>query len=260
MVSMGFFGAVFGAGLAYASKKFAIVTDPRVERVLGALPGANCGGCGYAGCAAYANAVASGAAAPNRCTPGGIETAQKIAGILGLGAVTFERSVAFIRCQGAAKALRDAAYAGPQTCSLAVLVGEGPLACKNACVLMGECQAACAYGAITWQPGTVPVIREDLCTACGKCIAACPRALITLRGEQKRVLVLCRSQDKGPLAKKNCPVACIACTKCVQTCPVQAISMDGNVAVIDTQACVLCGKCVPVCPTGAIGDQRPERN
>ena len=74
----------FGAGLAYASKKFAVETDPRVTAVLGALPGANCGGCGYPGCAGYADAVVSGVAAPNLCTPGGPDAARKIGEILGI--------------------------------------------------------------------------------------------------------------------------------------------------------------------------------
>jgi ferredoxin len=98
----------------------------------------------------------------------------------------------------------------------------------------------------------VPRIDENKCTGCRKCISVCPKALITLRPLSKDVQVICRSQDRGAVAKQKCSVACIACTKCVKTCPVQAISMDGQVAVIDSATCTRCGKCVEACPTHAI--------
>ncbi len=252
LLTMSFFGATFGVGLAYASRKFAVKTDPRVQELLAALPGINCGGCGFAGCAGYADAVAAGNAAPNVCSPGGPDVVKQLCAILGLSADINERRVAVVRCAGAATAKRDAAYAGVQTCALAALVGEGFLACKNGCLLYGDCVQACAFDALEWTPGSVPRVREDKCTACRKCIAVCPKALITLRPESKSVQVICRSQDRGAIAKQKCAVACIACTKCVKTCPVQAISMDGQVAVIDSAACTLCGKCVEACPTHAI--------
>ncbi|NLF39568.1 RnfABCDGE type electron transport complex subunit B [bacterium] len=260
LVSLGLFGAVFGAGLAYASKKFAVVVDPRVEEVTKALPGINCGACGYPGCAGYAAAVVAGHAPPNKCVPGGAETARNVARLIGLEGVSFERKTAFVRCQGAPTAVRSAAYSGPRTCTLAALVGGGPFACTQACLMMGDCFRACPYDAISWQADGLPVILEDKCIACGKCVAACPRELIILRPDTKQVMVTCRNQDKGAVARKKCTTACIACTKCVQTCPVQAIGMEGNVAAIDTAKCILCGQCVDVCPTKAITDHRPGRN
>jgi Na+-translocating ferredoxin:NAD+ oxidoreductase RNF subunit RnfB len=259
LISMGLFGAAFGAGLAYASRKFAVKIDPRVAKVLEALPGINCGACGFPGCAGYAEAVVAGNAAPNMCAPGGKETTDAVCAVLGVTVEEKEREVALIRCQGAPTAVRESEYTGVQTCALAALVSGGPLKCKYACLMMGDCVNACPFDAITWEPGQVPVINEEKCTACRKCISACPRALITLRGETKRVQILCRSQDKGAVARKNCSVACIACTKCVQTCPVDAISMEGNVAVVDSEKCILCGKCVEVCPTNAIADWRPKK-
>lgn len=252
LLTMSFFGAVFGAGLAYASKKFAVKSDPRVQELFEALPGINCGGCGFPGCAGYAEAVAAGNAAPNLCAPGGQDVAQVLCAILGVTAETGERRIAFIRCAGAATAKRDAQYTGVQSCALAALVGEGYLACKNGCLMFGDCAQVCPFDAIEWQPGSVPHIREDKCTGCRKCISVCPKALITLRPLSKDVQVICRSQDRGAVAKQKCSVACIACTKCVKICPVQAISMDGQVAVIDSATCTRCGKCVEACPTHAI--------
>ena len=260
LVVMGFFGGLFGAGLAYASKKFAVQTDARVAAVLDALPGVNCGACGYPGCAGYAEAVASGKAAPSLCAPGGAETTEKICAILGITCDAAEPKTAYVLCQGAPHAQQEALYDGVTSCALAALVGEGPGACKYACLMMGDCQRVCPFDAITWQPGTIPVIDETKCTACRKCIAVCPKEVITLRYRSKRVLILCHSQDKGAVARKKCATACIACTKCVQTCPVKAIRMEGNLAVIDTGVCTLCGACVKVCPTGAIRDLRPAES
>ncbi len=257
LIVMGFFGGVFGAGLAYASKKFSVKTDARVADVLDALPGVNCGACGYPGCAGYAEAVVSGKAAPTLCAPGGTETAEKICAVLGVTCEASEPKTAFVLCQGAPTAKQDARYDGVASCALAALVGEGPGACKYACLMMGDCYRVCPFGAITWQPGSLPVIDESMCTACRKCIAACPKEVMALRYRSKRVLVLCHSQDKGAVARKKCATACIACTKCVQVCPVKAIHMDGNVAVLDTGLCTLCGACVSACPTGAIRDTRP---
>ncbi len=259
LISMGLFGLLFGAGLAYASRKFAVKTDPRVEALLDALPGGNCGACGFPGCAGYAAAVVSGEAEPNLCSPGGPETAQSIGAILGLEVTAAEPKTAFIRCQGAHDAVRDAVYTGVQSCALAALIGEGPIACKYACLMMGDCFDACPFGAIEWEPGHIPVILEEKCTACGKCISACPKGIMGLRPIKEGVLVLCSSRDKGGVARKKCKVACIACTKCVKACPVDAISIESNVAVIDTEKCILCGKCVSECPTGAIWDGRPKK-
>jgi electron transport complex protein RnfB len=259
LLSMGLFGLIFGAGLAFASKKFAVKTDPRVQEVLEALPGANCGACGYPGCAGYAAAVVSGDAAPNLCSPGGVETTHSICEVLGLEVQTAERNIALIRCQGAKDAVKDAIYQGAQTCVLANMITQGSIACKNACLMLGDCYFACPFDAIEYTPGEIPKIIEEKCTGCRKCVSSCPKALISIRPESKRVQIMCCSQDKGGVARKKCKVACIGCQKCIKACPVDAISMDGNVALVDSEKCVLCGKCVDECPTGAIWDGRPPR-
>jgi len=259
LICMGVLGIAFGAGLAYASKKFAVEIDPKVEKLINILPGANCGACGFPGCSGYAAAVASGEAAPNLCSPGGAETVEKISEILGVEVTAEEPKTAFIKCAGAKDAVQESQYSGVQSCALAALINKGPGACKYACLLMGDCMAVCPFDAITWTPGNIPVIIEEKCTACGKCVQACPKGIINLRPKSKRVLVLCSSQDKGAAARKACKVACIACTKCVKECPVDAIKIENNHAIIDTEKCILCGKCVAVCPTKAIWDGRPPR-
>ncbi len=258
LLSMGIFGIVFGVGLAYASKKFAVETDPRVDKVIDALPGANCGACGFPGCAGFAVAVVAGTAAPNLCSPGGVETIESVTSILGLEpAEVAEPKVVFIGCKGAKEAKKDSIYTGEKSCALAALVAQGPIACKNACLMMGDCFNICPFDAIKWTPENVPVILENKCTGCGKCIKACPKEIINFRPLKKRILVLCQSQDKGGVARKKCDVACIGCTKCIKVCPVDAITMERNHAIIDTEKCILCGKCIPECPTNAIWDGRP---
>ncbi|HXW68767.1 MAG TPA: (Fe-S)-binding protein [Dissulfurispiraceae bacterium] len=64
--------AVFGFGLAFAAKRFAIKIDPRVEQVKDVLAHAHCGACGYAGCEQYAEAVVNNPdVSPNLCIPAG---------------------------------------------------------------------------------------------------------------------------------------------------------------------------------------------
>ena len=256
---MGILGVAFGAGLAYASKKFAVQIDPKVEALTDALPGANCGACGFPGCSGYALAIAAGEADPSLCSPGGAETAQEIGEIIGLDVTVAEPKTAFIRCAGAEKAVRNSVYAGVQTCALAAMIDRGPVACKYACLMMGDCLDVCKFDAIKWEPGHIPVIIEEKCTACGKCVDICSKDVICLRPKSKRVLILCSSEDKGAVARKHCKTACIACTKCVKVCPVDAIKMENNVAVLDTEKCVLCGKCIDECPTGVIWDGRPNK-
>jgi Na+-translocating ferredoxin:NAD+ oxidoreductase subunit B len=259
LVTMGTLGILFGAGLAYASKKFAVAKDSRVQKVIDALPGVNCGACGYPGCSGYAEAVVAGNAEPNLCSPGGTETIEKIGEILGISIENSETKVARIHCQGAPSAKRNAEYVGQKSCAMATMIDGGAIACKHACLMMGDCYNVCPFDAIQFIQGQIPTVIEEKCTACGKCVSACPRTLIELHPAKKRILVLCKSQEKGGIAKKNCSTACIACTKCVKECPVDAIRIENNYAIIDTDSCILCGKCSSVCPTGAIWDGRPVK-
>ena len=250
-------GGVFGIVLTIVSRLFGTQTDPRVEQIEEALPGANCGGCGYAGCAAYAEAIVKGEAPPDACAPGGEGTVQTIARIMGVEVGEGVKKVAIIHCNGKnAKNRFD--YAGVRDCRAATLVQGGFTQCTYGCLGLGTCVSACPFGALEMKDG-FPHVIEEKCVACGKCVDACPRDLIELVPLSSSVHVLCSSRDKGKDVKAACDVGCIGCKKCEKVCPVDAVHVTDFLSKIDYDKCISCGKCVKECPTSAIGDFRAER-
>ena len=84
VVILGITGVLMGLFLAFASKKFEVEVDPKVEAILAILPGVNCGACGYPGCSGYASGVALEGAKMTLCAPGGPKVAAKIGDIMGV--------------------------------------------------------------------------------------------------------------------------------------------------------------------------------
>lgn len=244
-------GLLFGVVLAYASRVFAVKLDPVVEKIQEALPGANCGACGYPGCSGYAQAVASGKAPTSGCAPGGSSVAEKLASIMGVEAGELEAKIALVRCQGKERQERFD-YKGIKQCLAAQQLGGGHKACEWACLGFGDCVEACPFGALSMGPDGLPRVSKKLCTGCGLCVEACPRNVIALIPTEAQVVVACGSKDKGPVVRKICKDGCIGCGLCAKACPTGAIEMVDNLAVIDYQKCSSCGKCTEKCPTGAI--------
>lgn len=251
----------FGVVLAYAAKKFAVKTDPRVEKVLDVLAHAHCGACGYAGCEQYAEAVVKNPdVAPNLCIPAGERAAAIVAMITGKSAVAMEKKYARIMCQGNwSKSVKRFKYDGVQDCRAAILAGGGDKACKYGCLGYGTCSRVCPFDAITMTKDHLPFVDMNKCTACGKCVAACPTKVIEILPASKQVFVACHSKDKGPDTRKNCQTGCIGCGICVKVCPFDAPSVKNNLSRIDFHKCVVCGLCVTKCPTKAIADLLPKR-
>ena len=243
-------GALFGVGLAVASKRFAVASDPRVDDVLDALPGANCGACGFAGCAAYAEGVVLESASVSACTAGGQDTATVVAGIMGVTADVKEKTVAVMHCHGNAVASRFQ-YLGLDDCRAASLLQGGPKACEYGCLGLGSCVTACPFEAVQMKDG-LPEVDTDKCVACGQCMEACPKSLINIQPLSAAVCVFCRSQDKGGVTRKTCKVGCIGCKKCEKTCEFDAIHVENFLASIECETCTSCGSCVEACPTNAI--------
>ncbi|NLC47662.1 MAG: RnfABCDGE type electron transport complex subunit B [Firmicutes bacterium] len=244
-------GLLFGAVLAFASRVFAVETDPTVEAITEALPGANCGACGYPGCSSYAQAVAAGKAGTGLCIPGGDDTAAKIAEIMGVEPVDIEEKIAFVRCRG--KDCQELfVYDGIKECLAAHQLGGGHKACSWACLGFGDCVRVCRFDAISMGPDGLPVVDYAKCTGCGLCAEACPRDVIGMLPDEAQVMIACGSHDKGAVVRKICKDGCIGCGICARNCPQKAITMVDNLAVIDYEKCDACGVCVEKCPTGTI--------
>lgn len=251
VVVLGVIAAIFGLILAYASKVFAVEKDPREEAIAGCLPGANCGGCGYAGCADYAKAIVEDGAPIYKCAPGGDKTADAIAAIMGADSSDRPSLLATVLCAGGENCGKRFDYKGIQTCAAAAAVAGGPSACAYGCLGLGDCTRACKFDAIHVVNG-VAVVDRSKCTGCTACTAACPRQIIQMKPIAPQPAVKCSNQDKGALVNKICKVGCIACGLCVRNCPQQAIFLKDNVAVIDYTKCNGCGTCVTKCPKKAI--------
>jgi Na+-translocating ferredoxin:NAD+ oxidoreductase RNF subunit RnfB len=254
-------GAVFGASLAIAAKRFAVQIDPRVEKVKDVLAHAHCGACGYAGCEQYAEAVVNNPdVSPNLCVPAGAKGAEAVALITGKKAEIKEPVFARIMCQGAtSKSRKKFKYEGVVDCRAAVLAGGGDKSCAYGCLGYGTCTRVCPFDALHMGDDGLPVVDITKCTGCRKCEQACPKRVIEVLPASRMVLVACHSRDKGGETRKNCDVGCIACGACVKVCPFDAPSVQNNFSRIDINKCKVCGLCVPKCPTNAIIDFIPER-
>ncbi|MCR4597305.1 MAG: RnfABCDGE type electron transport complex subunit B [Lachnospiraceae bacterium] len=253
VVLVGVTGLIIGLLLGVASIKFKVEVDEKEEAVLAALPGNNCGGCGYPGCSGLAHAIACGEARVNQCPVGGESVGAKIAEIMGVEAESSDRQVAFVRCQGDCDKTRtDYDYSGVEDCRMLSFVPNGgPKSCNHGCLGFGSCADVCPFDAIHVVNG-VAVVDKEKCKACGKCVDVCPKHLITLIPYNTEYMVSCSSKDKGPVVIKACDVGCVGCMMCMKNCPSEAITMDGTLAVIDPHKCTGCGTCIEKCPKKAI--------
>ncbi len=249
---LGIMGLIFGILLALASKVFYVHEDERKEKILECLPGANCGGCGFAGCAAFTDALLSGDAPVNMCNAGGQQTADAIAQILCVEAGTVEKKYARIRCNGSSQlAHTKYQYQGIADCVAAARLLEGHMQCRFGCLGLGSCAAVCKNGAIKIVDG-VASVDEALCGGCGECVDACPKHIIDLVPERAKYIVACSSREKGVKTKKACLTGCIGCKLCEKNCPTGAITVTDNLAQIDYDKCNSCGLCSEKCPVGII--------
>ncbi len=258
VVSLSLLGLLLAVVLYFVAQKFKVEEDPRIDIVEALMPGANCGGCGQAGCRAFAEACTKAENLDNLyCPVGGNPVMQKVAGALGFEVTEKAPMVAVVRCAGSCdKRPKTNIYDGASSCAIMSALYPGDTGCKYGCLGKGDCTNACKFGAISMDSATgLPVVDDEKCTACGACVKACPKGVIELRNKgpkSRRVFVSCINKDKGGVARKACSAACIGCSKCAKVCPFGAITVENNVAYIDFNKCKLCTKCVAECPTGAI--------
>ena len=258
VITLSSIGLVAAVILFIVAQKFKVFEDPRIDEVEEVLPAANCGGCGFAGCRNFAEAIVKADDFGDLfCPVGGNEVMSTAAKILGRDAVEKDPLVAVVRCAGDCEVRpRTNVFDGASTCSISSALYGGDTGCHYGCLGLGDCERACTFDAIHINPETLlPEVIDDKCTACGACVTACPKDIIELRKKNKKdrkIFVSCVNKDKGALAKKSCSVACIGCNKCFKVCPYEAITMENNLAFIHSDKCKLCRKCVVECPTNAI--------
>jgi H+/Na+-translocating ferredoxin:NAD+ oxidoreductase subunit B len=228
-VIMGGLGILFGVGLAIASRIFHVEIDERVEHVSEALPGVNCGACGYAGCDAYAEAVVGGEQ-PSLCTPGAHEVALAVAHIMGMKLDDEKQAIrAIVHCQGSPDVCETRYdYDGLPDCRAAHLLQAGPKACDHGCLGFGTCAEACPFGAIAMAENQLPIINWDKCTGCGACAKVCPRNLIETVTTDAPVVLACSNPERGKAVMSVCKVGCISCMIC------KKVSSEGAVELVNT--------------------------
>lgn len=224
-------GFVFAVALGVVSEKFHVEKSVKEQEVRNALPGANCGACGFPGCDGLAAAIAKGEAPVDACAIGGKATTEAVAEAMGVEAAGgADRKVAVVKCDGTCEAAKDLfEYSGIEDCRAQIALFGGKKACNYGCVGCGSCEKVCPFDAIHVKDGVAVVDREK-CVACGKCVATCPKNIITLIPFSQKQVVLCSSHDKGKDARNNCKNSCIGCTICAKTYP-EAFKMDNFLSV-----------------------------
>ncbi|MBN2666733.1 MAG: RnfABCDGE type electron transport complex subunit B [Bacteroidales bacterium] len=244
--------------LYFIAQKFKVYEDPRIDEVQALLPAANCGGCGFAGCRQFAEAIVKSDSFDGlNCPVGGASVMEEIAILLGRTAPVTDLKVAVLKCNGSPEYRpRTSVYNGASECRIVQSLYIGETDCSYGCMGYGDCERACTFDALHINPVTLlPEISDEKCTSCGACVKACPRNIIELRKKAKKdrkIYVACSNCDRGGPARRACKVACIGCGKCQKVCAFNAITIENNLAYIDAALCTFCRKCVVECPTNAI--------
>ncbi len=250
------FGAIAGVlafFLAFLGNKMAVERDARIDDVKRHLAGANCGGCGYAGCDAFAEALVKGEVSINKCNATDKQGKENIGKILGLTIEESQKTVAVVHCNGGNAALNKYDYQGYGDCVSAELLAGGNKACEVGCMGLGSCVDACKYGAISIDKDTaVSKVDYRHCASCGACVSACPKQLISRIPADAAVYVACSNLCRGKEVMGVCKNGCIGCGKCERNCPSGAIKLSNNLAVIDYSKCIKCGNCIELCPRHCI--------
>lgn len=224
---------ILGYVLGWANKRFHVVVDPRVEAINDALPGANCGGCGYVGCSEYAEAIVVGEdVAVTLCNVGGASCATEIADVMG---VSVEESAPYrpiIHC-GAPKhnRLKRSEYRGERRCAAVNLVADVQ-GCTFGCLGFGDCQTACDYDAIRIIEG-LAVVDYKKCVGCQACARVCPRNIISMAPFKaaQMLAVTCSNKDPGRDVKEVCDVGCMGCKACTKMSDL--LKVENNLSTID---------------------------
>ena len=246
-------GLIAGIGLSFASVALEVPKDERVEKARELLPGANCGGCGFSGCDAYAEAVINGLADSTLCAPGGAEVSKGLAEILGVEAGDFIEKIAHVKCNGGCENTeKKFEYRGIKSCAAVTTLFSGDNSCNFGCLGLGDCVGVCPNDCIKINANGIAEIDTLQCSGCGACATACPKSVIEIIPKIKSYKVNCNNKDKGAVSRKVCEVSCIGCGICKKQCEYDAITIENNLASINPTLCTGCGKCAEKCPQKCI--------
>lgn len=221
--------------LGWANKRFHVEVEPRVLAVIDALPGANCGGCGYVGCGEYAEAVVYEHEAVNLCTVGGQNCAMAVASIMGVevGETLPYRPIVHCGARYGDRLGRNP-YRGENQCAAANLVTDVQ-GCTFGCLGFGDCTRACQFDAIHVIDG-LATVDYGKCVGCGACAKVCPRNIITITPfkSERMLAVTCSNKDKGKDVMAVCKVGCIGCGACARASGL--FVLRDNLSTIDYDA------------------------
>lgn len=260
---LGVIGIIAAILLFIAAKKFHVYENPKIGEVESLLPGANCGGCGFSGCHAFAVECANAKSLDGLvCTSLDKTGMSNIAKILGLSASGSVKKVAVVKCGADCKLRKpENFYDGVKSCAIEASIYQGESDCVYGCLGNGDCVRACPFGAMKIDPsGRLAYVDFDKCTGCGKCVESCPHKLCELvpfSEKKPLVWVVCSNKDKGPVVMKECGLGCIGCSKCRKVCPTQAPVIESFLAYIRQEDCTSCGACIEACPRKCIKSSSP---
>ncbi|MBU0972922.1 MAG: RnfABCDGE type electron transport complex subunit B, partial [Proteobacteria bacterium] len=200
-------GALCGIVLSLSSKVFYVYEDPRISQVENNLAGANCGGCGYAGCSAAADAIVSGKETPSLCIINSKDGVEAVSKIMGVDAGSAESPMSYNMCEGGHRAVDKYHYMGVSSCKAMSVVFGGKRLCTVGCIGLGDCVKACKFDAVYMGSEGHPVVVEDKCVGCGACQKACPKDIIEVKTLTEKLMKF--NQQHDPLAP------------CAQVCPAE---------------------------------------
>lgn len=206
ILMMGGLGVAIGTALVIASKAFYVYEDPKVVAIDDCLPGANCGGCGFPGCTANAEAIANGEQDVNSCVAAGEDVAIAIAEIMGVSMSEKEPEFAGSGCHyGNEDADLNYIYKGVRDCRAAAMLMGGMKVCRIGCLGLGTCVTACKFGALSIGEDHLPKVDQEKCTGCGACESICPKHIIRLTSVSRRIMREYTRDDCTTPCQRACP-------------------------------------------------------
>ena len=260
ITTMGGLAFIFAGGLAFADKKLRVVENPLIAKINDALPGANCGACGKAGCYDFATSIVDGKANVTGCPVGGNDTAILLAELMGIDAGETVKFYPRILCKGGISEAVEkmTTYYGPLSCSAMDMVSGGNKLCFYGCLSGGDCVSACPFDALFMNESGIPELIETNCTGCSLCVKACPRDIIEMHPADRNIFVFCKNHDNPKQSKNVCSVACMGCSICARPSE-GGIIMDNDLAVINYDKFDESKIPFDKCRTGALGYLHEDR-